>query len=76
MSNNSDYYEKCEKILDVDVLVFQCLTTVIIMKCEKILDVDVLVFQFSHHNSILCVNRFLLIYIYTPLASHDMSYIR
>ena len=45
MSNNSDYYEKCEKILDVDVLVFQCLTTVIIMKCEKILDVDVLLFQ-------------------------------
>ena len=44
MSNNS-IIMKCEKILDVDVLVFQCLTTVIIMKCEKILDVDVLVFQ-------------------------------
>ena len=36
---------KCEKILDVDVLLFQCLTTVIIMKSEKILDVDGLVFQ-------------------------------
>ena len=36
---------KCEKILDVDVLMFQCLTIVIIIKYEKILDVDVLVFQ-------------------------------